>query len=72
MRNKPIKFGMKVWFLAPSQEYLFSFQVYTGKDGSSNQLLREKVVNTLTNVLENKRSHAVYFDNFLNYTILCR
>ena len=29
-------------------------------------------MNTLTNVLENKRSHAVHFDNFLNYTILCR
>ena len=72
MRNKVIKFGMKVWFLAPSPEYLFSFQIDTGKDGSSNQLLREKVVNTLTNVLENKRSHAVYFDNFLNYSILCR
>ena len=30
MGNKPIKFGMKVWFLASSQEYPFSFQVYAG------------------------------------------
>ena len=36
MRNKPIKFGMTVWFLASSQGYPFSFQVCTGKDGSSD------------------------------------
>ena len=72
MRNKPIKFGMKVWFLSSSQEYPFSFEVYTGKDGSSDQPLGERVVNTLTDVLKNKRSHAVYFDNFFSSTILCR
>ena len=42
MRNKPIKFGMKVRFLASSQGYPFSFQVYTGKNGSSDQPLGEK------------------------------
>ena len=50
---------MKVWFLASYQGYLLPFQVYTGKDGSSNQPLAERVVNTLTDVPENKRSHAV-------------
>ena len=29
-------------------------------------------MNTFTDVLKNKRSHAVYFDNFFNSTILCR
>ena len=72
MRNKPIKFGIKVRFLAFSQGYPFSFQVYTGKDGSSDKPLRERVVNTLPDVLKNKRSHAVYFDNFFSSTILCR
>ena len=71
-RNKPIKFGKKVRFLASSQGYPFSFQVYTGKDGSSDQPLRERVVNTLTDVLKNKRSHADYIDNFFSSTILCR
>ena len=72
MRNKLIKFGMKFWFLASSQGYPFSFQVYTGQDGSSDQPLGERAVNTLTDVLKNKRSHAVYFDNFCSSTILCR
>ena len=31
MKNKPVKFGMKIWFLASSQRYPFAFQVYTGK-----------------------------------------
>ena len=34
MRNKPVKFGMKIWFLASSQGNLFSFEVYNGKDVS--------------------------------------
>ena len=73
MRNKPIKFGMKVWFLTYSQGYSFTFHVYTGEDGSSDQRgLAERVVNTLTDVLKNKRSHAVYFNNFFSSTILCR
>ena len=34
MRNKPVKFGMKIWFLASTQGNPFSFDVYTGKDMS--------------------------------------
>ena len=41
MRNKPVKFGMKIWFLASAQGYLFSFDVYTGKDMSSSGPLGE-------------------------------
>ena len=36
MRNKPVKFGIKIWFLTSSEGYPFSFQVYTGKDDSAN------------------------------------
>ena len=39
MQNKPVKFGMKIWFLTSSAEYSFFFQVYTGKDDSANGLL---------------------------------
>ena len=52
MWNKPIKFEIKVWFLASSEVYPFSFQVCTGKSGSSDQPLGERVVNTLTDMLE--------------------
>ena len=65
MRNKPVKFGMKIWFLASAQGYPFSFDVYTGKDMSSSEPLGERVVNKLTVVLENYLNYAVFFDNFL-------
>ena len=34
MKNKPVKFGMKIWFLASSQGYPFAFQVCTEKSNS--------------------------------------
>ena len=52
MQNKPVKFGMKIRFLISSEGYPFSFQVYTRKDDSENGPLGERVVKTLTAVLE--------------------
>ena len=72
MRNKPVKFGMKIWFLTSSEGYPFSFEVYTGKDDSANGPLEERVVKTLTAVLEDNSNHSVYFDNFFSSTSLCR
>ena len=72
MRNKPVKFGMKIWFLASTQGYPFSFDVYTGKDISSSEPLGERVVNKLTEVLEKYSNHAIFFDNFFSSTALCR
>ena len=71
-RNKPVKFGMKIWFLASAQGYSFSFDVYTGKDMSSSEPLGERVVNKLTAVLENYSNHAFFFDNFFSSKALCR
>ncbi|KAG8179722.1 hypothetical protein JTE90_006627 [Oedothorax gibbosus] len=34
MRNKPIKFGYKLWILASSQGYPFNIQVYVGKEAA--------------------------------------
>ena len=71
MRNKPVKFGMKIWFLTFSEGYPFSFQVYTDKDDSANGPLGERVVKTLTAVLKDNSNHSVYFDNFFSLTSLC-
>ena len=65
MRNKPVKFGMKIWFLASAQGYQFGFDVYTGKDISSSEPLGERVVNKLTAVLENYSNHAIFLTIFL-------
>ena len=70
MKNKPMKFGMKIWFLASAQGYPFAFQVYTGKSDSKEGPLGERVVNELTEVLEENSNHILYFDNFFSSTTL--
>ena len=72
MRNKPVKFGMKIRFLTSSERYTFSLQVYAGKDNSANGPLGERVVKTLTAILEDNSCHSVYFDNFFSSTSFCR
>ena len=74
MRNKPVKFGMKIWFFASAQGYPFSFDVYTyiSKDMSSSKPLRERVVNKLIAVIKNYSNNAIFFDNFFSSTALCR
>ena len=34
MRNKPVKWGFKVWVIADPSGYTLDFDVYTGKDGN--------------------------------------
>ena len=67
MRNKPVKFGMKIWFFASAQGYPFSFDVYTytSKDMSSSEPLRERVVNKLIAVIKNYSNYAIFLTLFL-------
>ena len=72
MRNKPLKFEMKIWFLASAQGYPFSFDVYIGKNMSLDEPLGERVVNKLTEVLENFSNFAIFLIIFFSSTALCR
>lgn len=64
MPMKPIKRGFKVWALACSVTgYLFSFDVYQGKEGPCEDTLGERVIMKLARPLEN-RGFCIYFDNF--------
>ena len=55
---------MKVWVLADSRNgYFHTLQVYTGKDGSAENKLGQRVVKDLTRLLKGK-NHHVFFDNF--------
>lgn len=36
IRNKPIRFGYKIWCLCNSEGYLLNFQIYQGKNVNSN------------------------------------
>ena len=70
MKNKRVKFEMKIWFLASSQGYSFAFQLYPGKSDSKEGPLGERIVNELTEVLEKNSNHILYFDNLFSSTTL--
>lgn len=61
---KPIKHGIKVWSRAdPNNGYLHEFQVYTGKQGTSEAGLTFRVVDDLTKKIQGKH-HIVTVDNY--------
>lgn len=76
IRNKPIRFGIKLWTICSNSGYIFDFNIYTGKSSEENDdvlknaTLGSRVVlqmlgNILTSVsVENLRAYEVYFDNF--------
>ena len=62
--KKPVKFGMKIWFLASFHGYQFTFQVCTGKDISADGPITSRVVDKLIEEIQDRRYHEVYCDNF--------
>ena len=55
---------IKVWVLADSHNgYFPTLQVYTGREGSGESQLGQRVVKDLTRLLKGK-NHHVFFDNF--------
>ena len=72
MPMKPVKRGIKVWVLGDSHNgYFLKFQIYTGKEGSGEKQLGQRVVKDLTQDLKGK-NHHVYFDNFFTSEQLLR
>ena len=78
IRNKPIRFGIKLWALCSFDEYIYDLDMYTGKCGtdarkplSSVGLGSRVVVKILRNLLEKnereklKKYHS-FFNNFFN------
>ena len=63
---KPIKRGFKVWVRADSHNgYMCNFDIYIGKEKSTEVNLGAKVVKKLSRTLVGKRYH-LYFDNFFS------
>ena len=61
MPLKPVKRGIKVWVLADSHNgYFHKFQVYTGKEGSGEKQLGQRVVKDLTQELKGKHHHPFF------------
>ena len=70
IKNKSIKFGMKIWVQLHKRDTLFSFQVYTEKDNLFDLPIGERVVNNLTKVIQEKLKQIWYFDNFFSFQTL--
>ncbi|XP_051162153.1 piggyBac transposable element-derived protein 3-like [Leptopilina boulardi] len=80
MRNKPVRFGIKMWALCISEGYLFNCDVYCGKNSKSYFFGKEGILNkcalgscVVVGLLQNLLSSVVprnilkyhlYFDNF--------
>ena len=72
IRNKPIRFGYKVWCQNSTEEYLISFKVYQGKTHSGNEDLEAKfgkcsstVLHLLSSFTDDKKHfpYHIYCDN---------
>jgi hypothetical protein len=67
---KPIKWGIKVWTMAESETgYMYSFQVYTGKENQQEKGLSHRVVMDLCSPMFGTNL-SVYMDNFYTGTDL--
>ena len=60
MRNKPVKWGFKLWVLADTSGYTINFNVCTGKEQSTDHGLTFKVVVDLIEF----QGYEVYTDNY--------
>ena len=70
MPLKPVKRGIKVWALADSHNgYFHKFQVYTGKEGSGEKKLGQRVVKDLSQHLKEK--NHVFLTNFSQVRSCC-
>lgn len=73
IRNKPIRFGYKLWALCGDSGYCFHFSLYCGKETSEtvHVPLGSRVVMNMLSVVDDPRSHVVFFDNFFtSYALL--
>eukprot|EP00745_Piridium_sociabile_P024139 TRINITY_DN37977_c0_g1_i4.p1 TRINITY_DN37977_c0_g1~~TRINITY_DN37977_c0_g1_i4.p1 ORF type:complete len:171 (+),score=28.16 TRINITY_DN37977_c0_g1_i4:68-580(+) len=75
MKDKPVKFGIKLWVLADAKTaYCYNMEVYTGKHGQQvNKLLglSARVVIGLTKPVHNC-GHIVFTDNFYTSPVLAK
>jgi len=71
MPKKPIKRGFKIWCLVNKYEYLWNFEVYTGKISDNvEKLLGARVVKQLSKPIQNK-NHLLFFDSYItNYALM--
>ena len=65
IKNKPIRFGYKVWMLSGSTGFPYNFAIYCGKECDREGPLESYVVKQMLITVIYKASYVVFFDNFL-------
>ena len=74
IRNKPIRFGYKLWALCGNDGFPYHVQIYTGKSEDKSPL-GQRVVQTMVDVVKTASKperHELYCDNFFtSYELLC-
>ena len=69
IRNKPVRFGYKIWFMCGSDGYPYNFQIYKGRDSDSKrEPLGSKVVEEMISFIkpEDADKYVLHFDNFFS------
>jgi hypothetical protein len=64
IKNKPVRFGYKVWMLCSANGFPYNFEIYCGKDENRKNPLGSHVINTMLEPVVNTNCHVVFFDNF--------
>ena len=71
IRNKPVRFGYKMWMLCSADGYPYNFELYCGKDDKRALPLGTHVVMNMLRPVKNRDEHVVFFDNFFtSYDLL--
>ena len=67
IRNKPVRFGYKIWFMCGTDGYPYNLQIYKDKEtGPKREVSGPRVVEDMASTIrhEDADKHILYFDNF--------
>ena len=64
LKNKPVRFGYKMWMLCSADGYPYNFEIYCGKQEKRTLPLGTHVVMNMLEPVVNKDNHVVFFYNF--------
>ena len=73
IRNKPICFGYKFWFLCGADRYPYNFELYESKDDGRKEPLGTSVVKRMSSIIESDqcKNRVLHFGNFFtSYSLL--
>ena len=69
MKEKPTKWGIRVWMIVDEKKYVYNYQIYTGKKGNEGKAekgLGKRVLNDMVSSLPQNRPFRIFADNFFS------